>query len=68
MARFFPFLAGAVAVLTFDFWRRKVASSGLLERFSNFSSLNLMFVGIMLFLIARMLAFAVASHKTFGIP
>ena len=68
MARFFPFLAGVFVGVTFDFWKNKVMSLSLRERFSSFFSINLLFVGVALFFIARMLAFAVASHGTFGIP
>ena len=68
VARFFPFLAGVFVGITFDFWKNKVMSPGLRERFSSFLSINLLFVGVVLFFIARMLAFAVASHQTFGIP
>jgi len=68
VARFFPFLAGVFAGITFDFWKDKVMSSSLREKFSSFLSINLLFVGAALFFMARMLAFAVASHQAFGIP
>jgi|SRR5919199_647931 hypothetical protein len=67
-ARFFPFLAGAAAAITFDSWKDKLLSAGLWEKFSNFLFSNLLFLGVVLFFFARMFAFAVASHRTFGIP
>ena len=68
LARFFPFLAGTFVFITFDFWKERVMSSLSHGKLSSLFSFNLLFVGAMLFFIARMLAFAVASHKTFGIP
>ena len=68
VARFFPFLAGVFVGVTFNFWKNKIVSLSLRGKLQNFFSINLLFVGVVLFFIARMLAFAVASHETFGIP
>jgi hypothetical protein len=68
LIRWFPFLVGAFAGFTFEFWGKRLASSGLMEKFFELFSVNLLYVGIMLFFVARMIAFAVASHRIFGIP
>ena len=68
IVRLFPFLVGAVVGITFEFWKKKILDLNWQENFTIFSASNLLFVGIMSFFISRMFAFAVASHRTFGIP
>lgn len=68
IARFFPFLVGAFVLITFEFWRKRLMSLISQGRFPRVFPFNLLFVGAALFFVARMLAFAIASHKTFGIP
>jgi hypothetical protein len=68
IARFFPFFAGMLVFVAFDFCKERVMPLSLRERLSKLFSFNLLFFGMALFLLARMLAFAVASHKAFGVP
>ena len=68
LIRFLPSIFGVFIGFTCDFWRNKLNSSGAVDRFFAFFSSNLLYIGVMLFFIARMIAFGMASHKIFGVP